>query len=124
VTEMPGWLVLGGVVAGTVGLGAWLASRGEPSASSATSVKFGALRMMRDGLLVWCSREEGKELVQKLRAVGYKFGLGEAGRGLYSRTWDRQMGEFVGDRFYANPSILYDVDINPYSLELEDPRER
>jgi hypothetical protein len=62
-----------------------------------------------DGLLA--RFPNGLEAVALLRAKGFKFGTGFAGRGLYSKTWDRQLGEFEfpsnkGD-FLLNPSLLH-----------------
>ena len=59
-----------------------------------------------DGRLVRFERADGLAAIKVLRAAGFKYGNGECGRGLYSPTWDRQMGYWWGEQFLLNPSLL------------------
>lgn len=50
----------------------------------------------KDGLLVFIAEAAGKQCIKELRKKhGFKYGEGSAGRGLYSPSWDRQMGEWT-----------------------------
>lgn len=62
--------------------------------------------LMDDGLLAYFEKSDGRSVISQLRAKGFKYGNGSVGRGLYSPTWDRQLGYFFADRFYLNPSLL------------------
>jgi len=63
---------------------------------------------LKNGLLYTCSVEVGKLLIKYMRSKhGFKYGNGEIGKGLYSPSWDRQMGEFNWDQFQYNPSLLH-----------------
>ena len=78
------------------------------------------MKILSDGLLVRLDKDEALSLIAALRAShGFKYGNGACGRGLYSPTWDRQMGEWDGDEFLINPSILVYVGIDVDTLEHE-----
>lgn len=64
-----------------------------------------------DGMLAVFDRSNGLEAVRTLRAAGFRYGNGECGRGLYSPNWDRQMGYWLGDLFYLNPSLLWRLPV-------------
>ena len=82
------------------------------------------MRLTHDGLLVRMNRTEAREFIDKLREQGFKYGRGSCGRGLYSPTWDRMMGEWSDDCFLVNPSLLAYADINVDTLENEPPPRR
>ena len=63
--------------------------------------------LVDNGLLARFERAEARAAIQILRAAGFKYGDGECGRGLYSPTWDRQLGYWYGQTFYLNPSLLH-----------------
>jgi hypothetical protein len=68
---------------------------------------------LKDGTLVHFDRADGLEAIRTLRSHGFKYGNGPCGRGLYSPTWDRQLGYWDGDRFYLNPSLLHWLELPP-----------
>lgn len=63
--------------------------------------------LSEDGLIAKFSKSDGLEAIKLLRSKGYKYGNGECGKGLYSPNWDRMMGEWYGEEFTLNPSLLY-----------------
>lgn len=82
----------------------------------------------QDGLLIYLTEDEAKHAIGALRTGwGFKFGMGHMGRGLYSPTWDRQMGEWTDERrpgsfeyermFAVNPSI---ADYLPHLRPIDD----
>lgn len=69
----------------------------------------------KDGLIIWIPEPLGIIVIQRMRQEhGFKFGNGNMGRGLYSPTWDRQMGEWDEQKLngkwekmlYVNPSVI------------------
>lgn len=82
------------------------------------------MRLTHDGLLVRMGRLEANEFIVKLRADGFQYGRGSCGRGLYSQNWDRMMGEWHGDDFLVNPSMLAYAGIDLRNLEHEPPPRR
>lgn len=68
-------------------------------------------RLDADGLLARFARTEGNQAIKMLRAQGFKYGQGDAGFGLYSPTWDRQLGEWYGAELLLNPSVLYLLEV-------------
>lgn len=70
----------------------------------------------QDGGLCYLTEAEGNEAIETLRLkYRFNYGKGEVGVGLYSPTWDRQMGEWDEIRgangyikvFAVNPSIIW-----------------
>lgn len=67
------------------------------------------VRVDEDGLLVRCDdREESKMVIETLRKQGFRYGRGPCGRGLYSPSLDRMLGEWIDREIFAfNPSLLH-----------------
>lgn len=63
------------------------------------------LNWAKDGLTFRVPLHLRIEVIKYLKTQGYKWGQGEAGYGLYSSTWDRQL-EDAGD---FNTSLAVEV---------------